>query len=110
MKLVEIPLKEVRIRDLRKTTIEELTKTQAIEQTPHLFWCNGFLYFVSEYAEEEFAYKQMDGILYLYEFVYAECPEKITQSKWNGYCVEVVDQTGFKWIEEIIDAIKGGQQ
>lgn len=104
MKVTQIIPKEIRIRELRETTIEELAKSEAASGNAQIFWCNGFMYSCVEF-DEKLRDKILDGIWYIYYFIYAKCPEKVSKTKWNGNEIEVIDQTGFKWIEELTNCI-----
>jgi len=88
--------------------METLTKSQAITNTPKLYWYNGILFSITEFGGEKIQIEQTKGIWYIDTFDYAECPDKIEIAKWNGYAIEVVDATGWSNVEELVKSIKEG--
>ena len=104
MKITLNPIKEVLITNFVKSTIEDMIKNRAINEVV-LSWCDGYLYFSYDEDDEFVIKEKYKGILYLEYFVYAECKEKITQSKWNGYNVEVLDTSTVTLFNEIVKAI-----
>ena len=53
MKVSINPINEVKITHLFKTTKDNLTKCQAVTETPKLYWCNGILFSFYEFSEEK---------------------------------------------------------
>ena len=104
MKITLNPIKEVLVTNFVKSTIEDMTKNRAINEVV-LSWCDGYLYFSYDEDDKFVIKEKYKGILYLEYFVYAECKEKITQSKWNGYNVEVLDTSTVTLFNEIVKAI-----
>lgn len=104
MKLTLNPITEIKITDLVKTTIENLTKNSAINSQP-LLWVDGVLFFVLEYDNEELRLEASKGTLYLDTVMYAESP-KIEHSKINGWNVDVLNVTGVKTFEGLIECMK----
>ena len=107
MKITYNPINEVRITHLFKTSVENLTKLEAISETPRLFWCNGILFNFTNYESDELTAKQTEGILYINAFHYAES-EPIQISKWNGYSLEISNLSGHPTFEKLIESIKSG--
>ena len=92
MKVVFDTIKEIRILNKHKTTVENLTKFEAISSQPSLFWCNGVLFSLAVNPSEFRAVKQFEGIEIIDELTYA-FSEKIERSSWNGYAIEVRDSS-----------------
>ena len=97
--------KEIIITSVMKTSVENLTKIEAISSEPKLSWCNGILFNVYGFSNKEIELKELEGIHYFSQLHYAECKEKIDVSKWSGYAVEVIDQTGHTTFEGLTKAI-----
>ena len=81
-----------------------MTKVRTISES-YLAWCNGLLFYLEEFDSKDIIKKQIEGIWYLQSFVYTKCKEKIQQSKWNGYSLEVVDVTGYLMYEDLTKSI-----
>ena len=101
MKVTLNPIKEIKITHLHRTTVKNLTKLEAITESPKLFWCNKILFNYYEFGGEKLNIELAKGIFYLDSFTYAICEEKIDVAKWNGYAVEVSDLTGHSNYEEL---------
>lgn len=105
MKISLNPCKEIFISDLVKFSINEITKERSIREEA-LLWCDGYLIAYFAYDSSEFTIKnRAKGILYIEAIFYAECKEKISQTKWNGYTIEVVDFSTHPLFKEIVKAI-----
>ena len=104
MKVILNPIKECYINQIVKSDIQNMTKIRTISES-YLSWCNGLLFYLEEFDSKDIIKKQIEGIWYIESFVYAECKEKIQQSKWNGYSLEVIDLTGFSIYEDLTKAI-----
>jgi len=90
--------------NFHETDIDNLTKSEAISQEPTLFWCKGILFCVYQFENEELTIQKTKGIWYLNSLTYCKS-EKISQSKFNGFSVEVIDLTGDSIYESLIDKI-----
>ncbi len=106
MKVLLNTIKEIVIFSTHKTTVEEITKIEAIDSDPKLFWCNGILFNYARADNEETIKQLIDGIFYIDTFTYT-ISEKIDQSAWNCYKVEVIDMTGHFSFEALTNSIKG---
>lgn len=106
MKVSLLEITEIKISHLFKTSVEELTKMEAISSDPQLFWCNGILFSATENNTDSVSKKIFDGLFLIDSFSYA-LSEKITVSKWNGYSVEVIDTTGHTSYDAVTKAIQG---
>ena len=104
MKVLSNPIKECHINQIVKSDIQNMTKVRTISES-YLAWCNGLLFYLEKFDSEDIVKKQTEGIWYLQSFVYTECKEKIQQSKWNGYSLEVVDLTGYPMYEDLTKSI-----
>ena len=100
------PTTEIKITDLVKTTIYNITKIRAVSSEP-LFWIDGILFFTVHYENEELTQSASQGILFLDTVMYVESP-KIESSKINGWNVDVLDRTGNQTLHRMIQAIKEG--
>ena len=99
---------EVHIFNLHKTTVENLTKMASLSQpnpTP-LLWIKGYLFDVEETESEELTTQKIKGIWYIDSFTYAITKEQLTQSKWDGNTIEVLDMTGHSTLEKIIESLE----
>ena len=105
MKVSLNPIKEIKITHLFKTTVKNLTKLEAITESPKLSWCNGLLFAFYEFPGEKLQIELTQGIWYLDSIHYA-VSEKIDVAKWNGYAVEVGDLTSHSTFEELTKQIK----
>lgn len=106
IKVTITPIKEIKITHLFKTSVENLTKLEAISESPRLYWCNGILFNFINYESDEVTAKQLDGILHINAFHYAICDQRPDISKWNGYSLEVSDLTGHYTFENLTKSIK----
>jgi len=106
LKVILNPIKECYINQIVKSDIQNMTKVRTISGS-YLAWCNGLLFYYEEFDSEYINKKQTEGIWYLQSFVYTECKEKIQQSKWNGYSLEVIDLTGYLMYEDLTKSILG---
>ena len=106
MKVTLNPITEVKITDLVHTTIENLTKNRALNQSP-LLWVDGLLFFVVEYDHKDLVLEATKGTLYLDTVMYCESPY-VEESKFCGYATDVLDVTGIKTLEGLVKAIKEG--
>ena len=70
MKIFANYVKTVRITSAAKTTLDNLAKSQAIEEYPKLFYCSGFVF--SYQSNESLAENLQEDTLYLDSFVCAE--------------------------------------
>jgi len=104
LKVIPNPIKECYINQIVKSDIQNMTKVRTISES-YLAWCNGLLFFYEEFDSEDITKEKTKGIWYLQSFVYTECKEKIQQSKWNGYSLEVVDLTGYPMYEDLTKSI-----
>ena len=104
MKVIPNPIKECYINQIVKSDIQNITKVMTIEEK-HLGWCNGLLFYLEEFESKDIVKKQIEGKWYLQSFVYTKCKQKIQQSKWNGYSLEVIDLTGYSMYEELTKSI-----
>ena len=68
--------KEIIITTVLKTSVENLTKMEAISPDPKLSWCNGILFNVYGFNNKDFELKELEGIHYLSGLHYAECKER----------------------------------
>jgi len=102
------PILETKISTIHKTTVENLTKQEAIAEKPCLYWCNGILFNISYHGNDELISELIKGIWYLDNFSYTVCEERIEIAKWNGYAVEVTDMTNHSTYEDVIKEIKNG--
>ena len=93
MKVSINPIKEIVVCNTHKTSVENITKNEAISPTPVLLWCNGILFNLTQQNSDQVFIKQTEGIEY-YDTVTYALSDKITESKWNGYTIEVLDMTG----------------
>lgn len=105
MKLTTNTINEIHISHCQKTTIENLTKYEAVTQQPILSWCRGYLYSIGEFENEELTIKKTKAIWYIDSLIYCKS-EKINQSKYNGFSVEVIDHTGDPTIEKLFDSLE----
>ena len=105
MKVTINTINEISISHLLKTDINNLTKIEATTESPKLYWCKGILFSIWEFSSEEIIVKQIGGIWYIDSFIYSECKQKISQSKYNGFTVEVIDFTGHSTFEKLIDSL-----
>ncbi len=108
MNVSKLEITEIKIAHLFKTSVEELTKHEAVTDAPNLNWCNGILFSQYETGIDEHFKKLVEGIYFIDSFNYA-LTEKIAESKWNGYTIEVKDCTGHSSYEEITKAILEGK-
>ncbi len=88
--------KEVRISNIFKTSLENLTKMASVLEIRELNWCNGILFYSKVLTADDESIKSLtkDGILYIENLNYSECEDNISQAKWNGNSLEVFDMTG----------------
>jgi len=93
LKVITNQINEIHITHLQKTTIENLTKMEAITQEPKLYWCNGYIFTIIQYDTNESFIQITKGNWYLESLIYCKS-EKIEQSKFNGFAVDVIDSTG----------------
>lgn len=105
MKVAINNITEIHISHCHKTSIENLTKSEAVTQQPILFWCKGYLYSLSGFENDELTVKKTKGIWYIDSLTYSKS-EKIQQSKWNGFSVEVIDSTGDPIIEKLFESLE----
>ena len=63
MKVTFETIKEIRVLNKHKTTVENLTKFEAISNQPSLFWCNGVLFSLAVNLSEFRAVKQFEIVL-----------------------------------------------
>ncbi|WP_299290528.1 hypothetical protein [Nitrosopumilus sp.] len=101
-------IKKIVITNFLKTSVDELTKMEAVTPDPSLYWCNGFLFTTTSLINDYTIKKQHEGIMLLDIFYYA-LSEKISESKWNGYSIEVIDLTGHSIFEQLTQQIKEGK-
>jgi hypothetical protein len=97
-------IKEIVVFNLHKTTVQDLTKDEAISDTPVLLWSNGILFNVAVATNDQIFLKQTQGIEYLDTVTYA-FSDKITESKWNGYTIEVRDMTNHSVYEPLTKSL-----
>ena len=93
MKITFNTIKEIIIFNIHKTTIQNITKNEAISETPVLLWCNDILFNVTQITSDQLFLKQTQGVECLDTVTYT-FTEKIEQSRWNGYTIEVRDMSG----------------
>ncbi len=106
MKVVTNTIKEICISNFYKTSFEQLTKSQAVRESSLLYWCNGILFQYDIHSSDDLITGlARDGLLCISNFSYIEY-EKIEQAKWNGYAIEVLDETGDPIAEKITESIK----
>jgi len=98
-------IKEVIIFHHNKTTVQNITKSEAIDDQPILFWCNGVLFNITIPNTDESFIKQTEGIEYIDTLTWA-FSDKIDKSTWNGYSVEVQDVTGHSLYEPLTLSLK----
>ena len=101
-------IKEVHIFNLHETTIENLTKMASLNQpnpTP-LLWIKGYLFDVDETESEELTVLKTKGIWNIDSFTFARTNEKLTQTKWDGNTIEILDMTGHSSLEKIIESLE----
>ena len=103
MKIFANYIKTIRITSVAETSLDNLAKSQAIEEYPKLFYCSGFVF--SFQFNEALADKIEEDILYLDSFVYATSG-RINSVKYNGYSVEVIDYSNFPIFEKLIKGLK----
>ena len=101
MKVTLNPITEIKISHLHRTTVENITKIEAISEIPKLQWCNGILFSLYEFGVDELDIECTKGIFHIDTFRYAVCEKKIEISKWNGYAVEVMDYSNHSTFEEL---------
>ena len=107
MKLTSNTINKIHVFHLFKTTVETLTKIEAVLPHPNpLYWINGILFNLEEIESEELIIKKIHGIWYIDSLTYAFCKEHITESSWNGYAVEVIDLTGHPTLEKLIELLR----
>ena len=107
MKLTSNTINKIHVFHLFKTTVETLTKIEAILPHPNpLYWINGILFNLEELESEELITKKIHGIWYIDQLTYAFCKEHITVSRWNRYAVEVIDLTGHPTLEKLIELLR----
>ena len=106
MKLNTNLIKEVSIFHLQKTSVENLTKMEAISERPILYWNQGYLFSLIESQSETLQSKIIEGSWFIDSLTFAECPKRIDQSFWNGnYSVEVIDVSNFPNFDELIKLV-----
>lgn len=101
-------IKNVHIFHLHETTKDLLTKMSVLSQpnpTP-LFWIKGYLFDVQETESEELVVQKTKGIWYIDTFTYAKTKEQLTQTKWDGNVIEILDMTGHSTLEKIIESLE----
>ncbi|MBC8501915.1 MAG: hypothetical protein H8D35_02170 [Nitrosopumilus sp.] len=106
MKITLGIIKEIQITHLMKTSIENLTKLEAITQDPKLFWNSGILFSISEYDTDESSIRDRNGVWIIESLHYAFCDELITESSWNGYKVEVNDLSNHSTFSPLFQSLK----
>jgi hypothetical protein len=94
--------REIKIESLAELDIQRITKQEIIDKEPVLSWCNGMLF---NYAFAEKIPEEKDTLIRFDYFFYAKC-EKIEQSIWHGYTVEVHDLTGVPLFEFITKKVQ----
>ena len=109
MKVITNQINEIHISHFQKTSLENLTKSETITQQPILFWCKGYVFSLSCFESEELTVKKTKGTWYIDSLVYSKS-EKINQSKFNGFSVEVIDQTGDQTLERLFDYISKAEK
>ena len=105
MKLTLNTIKEIVVLSIHKTTVENITKSEAISDCPVLYWCNGVLFNISQSQSDQVFIKQTEGTEYLDTVTFA-ISDKITESKWNGYTIEVRDVTNHSLYEPLTKSLK----
>ncbi len=105
MKVLLNTIKEIVIFSTHKTTVEEITKIEAIDSDPKLFWCNGILFNYARADNEETIKQLIDGIFYIDTLTYT-ISEKIDQTKVNGMIVSVIDMTGHSIFDILTKSLK----
>ena len=105
LKITLDTIKEIVVFTTYKTTVDEITKIEAIDSNPKLFWCNGLLFNYSRSDNAETTKQLLSGIFYIDTFTYA-ISDKIDQSAWNCYKVEVVDMTGHFALNQLTKSLK----
>ena len=105
MKVTLNTIKEIIVLNTHKTSVENLTKSEAISDQPNLMWCNGILFNISYTVNEQTFIKQTQGIEYLENVIWAYS-DNIQKSIWNGYSVECQDQTGHPIAESLTKSLK----
>ena len=106
MKLNTNLIKEVSIFHLQKTSVENLTKMEAITERPILYWNQGYLFSLIESQNETLQSKIIEGSWFIDSLTIAECTVRVDQAKWNGYSVEVIDVSNFPNFDELIKLVK----
>ena len=106
MKVTLNPIAEIKITHVHKTTVEQLTKIEAVTDSPKLYWCNGLLFSCYEFGTDKLQCALSNGIWFIETFSYAVCEKKIEVSKWNGYAIEIVDYSNHSTFEELTKEIK----
>ncbi|MBT6468100.1 MAG: hypothetical protein HOK63_00390 [Thaumarchaeota archaeon] len=105
MKITFNTIKEIIIFNIHKTTMQNITKNEAISETPVLLWCNDILFNVTQITSDQLFLKQVNGIEYIDTITYVNS-EKIEQSRWNGYTIEVRDMSGHSIYEPLTEFLK----
>lgn len=105
MKVSFNTINEVIVFHVHKTTVENLTKYEAISQTPIILWCNGILFNVQTVSNDQIFLKQSEGIEYIDTLTWCNS-EKLDKSTWNGYAVEVQDVSNHPLFEAITKGLK----
>ena len=104
LKVTLNPIKEIIVFNIHNTTVENLTKNEAISPVPILHWCNGILFSVAAVSNDQIFLSQKDGIEYLDTVTYAYS-DYITESKWNGYTIEVQNMSGHSTFEVLTKSL-----
>ena len=105
MKITLNTIKEIIVFNIHKTTIENIIKNEAISETPVLLWCNDILFNMTQTTSDQLFLKQIEGIEYIDTITYVNS-EKIEQSRWNGYTIEVRDMSGHSIYEPLTEFLK----
>ncbi len=105
MKITLDTIKEIIVFNIHKTTIQNITKDEAISENPVLLWCNEILFNIAMTSNEQVFLKQTEGIEYIDTLTYA-FSEKIEQSRWNGYAIEVRDMSDHSIYDPITKFLK----
>ena len=109
MKITFNTIKEIIIFNIHKTTIQNITKNEAISETPVLLWCNDILFNMTQTTSDQLFLKQIEGIEYIDTITYVNS-EKIEQSRWNGYTIEVRDMSGHSIYEPLTKFLEDKKQ
>mgnify|MGYP005661009987 CR=1 FL=1 len=104
MKITLNSIKEISVFNIHRTTVENITKAEAISDSPVLLWCNGVLFNISAVTNDQIFIKQTQGVEYLDTVTYTYS-DKISESKWNGYTIEVTDMTGHSNYEPLTKSL-----